>query len=392
MAYFRTRSERTAAKQAVLDENRKMEATEEDRNNRLANLKAIDYSDEVQPKIKLSGNREQIAGIAHRVFSRPCPTKKKDDPTSFDGARAYRVLAGVLKKAWDRDDLTVVTGLEKFGGEIGLTKHEGIRDALYDLQFAGLVKFTKGRQDTFGRPIQRGKASVITLLPQTSSGLYVPTDLPELTLDMFRERGNLGSVGWFIAARLWFEWLQTGAKTFDVTRPEVIRLTGVPKSTVYRVFPALADEMHATEASGTWSFPFFLGPIDRTRFSDRLCEAHREWLRARQRNRTQDPGIWLPIPDNAGEFRRLIPLGVFESGEPYWTEEQRLVGPPTCRTRLSDLRTGALSVPSEASPDPEIGFVAEPREAIEVRMTRFWEREASGENPSVTVNDITVAL
>jgi hypothetical protein len=145
---------------------------------------------------KYEDYRDKIASICYHAYSQAWPSKSRDGvrgkETGFDGARASRVLAGVLIAAWKANSLTVVTGLEPLGYEIGIVSHYAVRDALHDLHRLGWLKFQIGTQDDWSPGGDPGRASVITLLPKPSNNGLCPLDLPLPTLDIFRE-GEQGS-------------------------------------------------------------------------------------------------------------------------------------------------------------------------------------------------------
>jgi len=222
-------------------------------------------------------------------------------PSDIDGARACRVLVGVLNIAYQLLTLTVITGLDTLAEQMGLAKGSGVKDALLELEALGYLRFELGKPYEYasGRKLieDSGEPSVITLLPQDAPEALKPKLLPEMTLDIFNS-DQLGSAGWFATARLQFEWdrqlpekvevstfrshkgrdgirIETPVietrevipDTIAVSVGDVVRMTGMKRDRVHDLLPKLAEALSAQKLKTKYHFRS-LDDINRSRFTD----------------------------------------------------------------------------------------------------------------------------
>jgi hypothetical protein len=310
-------------------------------------------------------NQDTIESLCYQALSLPWPSKTRDGvrgkESGIDGARAVRVLVGVLQTAWSQGSLTVVTGLEPLGYIVGLTGHYAVRDALYDLQELGWVKFEIGTQDDWSTD-RRPKPSVIRLIPRPGGEGLNPKDVPMLTLDLFRD-GELGTAGWWAATRIWIESRDEFEPNPIMGVTEVVRLTGMSRSRVKKLLPRMAEKI-GSKVGSKYSFAMIRHLCDRGIFTDYKQEKQRERLRL---NRSQKgkydkpvvPQLWRRKPD--GEYEEWLPLGFFESGRAYWSEGEFDGGDPTLLPRRK------FMIPRHGRP--------------------YWEREGKASSPAVVVSE-----
>lgn len=175
-------------------------------------------------RVERSGVKDAVEQICFDALSRAWPVAHRGSvqegtADSFDGARAVRVLVAVLLIALEQNSLVVVVGLDKLAVAAGFANHYSVRDALFELDKAGLLSFSIGTQDTYedGEVVEYGKPSVITLVP-ASGCRFDPRLLPRPTLDAFCDR-QAGTPGWFAVARMCFEWLRDDT---DIEHPNII--------------------------------------------------------------------------------------------------------------------------------------------------------------------------
>jgi hypothetical protein len=169
-------------------------------------------------------DKQALAEIALAAFSRPWPGET--------GPTDARVLAGLLQAG----KLTVVTGLDEFGHEIGLANRT-VRTALERLDSEGWGRFELGDPDRYDADgiEEPGKPSTFTLEPRTvPTGTYSPMGLPWLISDLFT-RDDLGSAGWLLLSRLLVEHRDERDPMPVVGTADIVRLTGVSRSTAIRL-------------------------------------------------------------------------------------------------------------------------------------------------------------
>jgi hypothetical protein len=276
------------------------------------------------------GNRDIIASICYQAFSSPWPSKVRDGmrgkESGIDGARAARVLAGVLQVAWSKGSLSVVTGLEPLGYAVGLVGHYAVRDALNDLQELGWLKFRIGTQDDWRAEGKSGQPSVIELLPKSGEEGLNPHSLPLLTLDMFRHE-ELGHPGWWAVTRIWFETRDDFQPNPVVGVADVVRLTGMTRGRVKRLLPKMAAKF-GQKVGNKYSLGMIREACTRDTYTDYRQDKHRERLKMNRSQRQSDrpvvPQLWRFGLE--GRLEKLEPLGYFKSGRAYWTEEARQRG------------------------------------------------------------------
>lgn len=311
--------------------------------------------------------REQIAHLAYLALTHPWPSKSKDG--GIEGARAFRVLVAVLREADARTSLTVVTGLDPLSLEVGITRHSAIRDALFDLDQLDYLSFKPGRQDSWARGTgmyERGRPSVITLIPRSSPGTMPPRMIPDPSLDMFVYE-RLGNAGYLALTKLWFEWTETDQDLF-VGVNDLVEITGMNRSRAKRLLPMLAKEFHATKEGSKYHFDarVFYEDIDRSRFSDSIRHVRKKRIDAMSKKRTSNPNLTLVFPHpRTGEFVKLVPVDFFSDGQPRWSKSQ-VEGYPL-----------DLKFQENESAEP-----------FQLRLARFQLREELGQNEPVTLDHL----
>ena len=251
------------------------------------------------PKIQATARLEEMY---FKALSQPWPS-------DIDGARACRVLVGVLNIAYQLSTLTVIKGLDTLAEQIGLAKGSVVKDALRELEALGYLKFELGKPYEYasGRKLieDSGEPSVVTLLSQDVPEGLKPRLLPEMTLDIFNS-DQLGSAGWFATARLQFEWdrqlpekveISTvrSHKRRDGTRIEetviesreivpsyiavgvgdVVKMTGMKRDRVHDLLPKLAVALGAPKVKTKYHF-WYLDDINRSRFTDTKAFAKKQ--------------------------------------------------------------------------------------------------------------------
>lgn len=216
----------------------------------------------------------EVQRIAYKALSQPWPS-------DIDGARACRVLVGLLTKARQLNALWIVSDRDKLAEEIGLAEGMTVKNALIDLQSLGYLNFEPGIPDQYekGRAtrVKQGKPTEIWLLPQSDvSGELTLRILPEMTLDIFSS-AQLGSAGWFATARLQYEWEhQEGlSDSIAVSVADLMKMTGMKRTRVKELLPKLCSALSAGFVPREGSKYVFhrLDDINRSRFADTRAAA-----------------------------------------------------------------------------------------------------------------------
>jgi hypothetical protein len=328
----------------------------------------------MKPQRNTRAARDQIDGLTHLALNQPWPGR--------NGARDFRVLVGVLQQAaLGKCELEVVVPLEPFAAQIGLVKHEGVRDSLLDLEANGWLSFELGTPDTFGTDYERGTASRVTLLPRTSEGKVNPLALPDPTHEIFREHdGAIGSAGYLTVCQLW----KSRDDRIVVTARELTETTGLSRDRISRrLLPKLVVLLHG-EIDGS-SRVFRAVELLRVLDND---SSYEHFLRTRRREQANNrklttsegkAAVFLTLPDPrspTGELIKIVHVGYFDRDVPMWDERQRYdekrrIGKPLNFIRLPD--------PKNSAP-------------IEDRLERFWDREARGENIPMTIDELIESL
>jgi hypothetical protein len=313
--------------------------------------------------------REIVEQICFSAYTQPWPSKTRDrvrgKEVGFDGARAARVLAGVLDRGWRLNSLTVVTGLEPFGYDVGLVSHYAVRDALYDLDKLGWVEFKLGTQDDWSPGGKRGEPSWIKLVPHPAEKRIAPDILPSPNADEFRY-DQLGSAGWFILTRILID-------TFDETDfspslgvAEIVKLTGMTQSTVKRTLLKMTELRRARREGSRYTFVRLKKHLDDTGLSFSKCHTHQErsLRKMTERREAKTPTLWRLGYD--GQPERWNPLGYFRSGNPYWTEDQLLRGDSERVSKTLNMAHHLARTPHRCPPTPppddEIQYLRVPLE------------------------------
>ena len=151
----------------------------------------------------------------------------------------------VLLRASKLASLRVVTDLTSLAVEAGLARYDSVKAALTNLEAEGWIKFKPGTQHMFSHGIvdQRGRPSIIELLPKPDVGNYSLTSLPLVTLDPFSTQ-EAGTAGWFIMARIMFEGRESAPHSgwAPVHRmKDIIGLTDMSSSRVKRTMPKMME-------------------------------------------------------------------------------------------------------------------------------------------------------
>lgn len=319
--------------------------------------------------------RDQIFGLTHSAVNRPWPGR--------NGARDFRVLVGVLQQAaLGKCGLEAVVPLEQFAAQIGLVKHEGVRDSFLDLGADGWLTFELGTQDTFGAQHEKGTPSKATLLSRPSTGELNPLSLPSPSHRIFREHdGAIGTAGYLTVCKLW---QMCRDDRIVVTARELTETTGLSRDRIYGLRQKLVDLFHGEIDGSSLIFEAeeILRVLDIDSSYDTFLQMKkREQANSRKRGPNSKLFITFPHPIT-GELIKIRHVGYLERGIPQWSENQgyddRLKN-GNDRGRAKPL--SHLDLPDLKNTDP-----------IEVRLQRFWDREGRKENPNMTFDELAEAL
>ncbi len=182
--------------------------------------------------------RTQIEILAHRVASRPWPK----------GAREARIMATILRRCGKQNTLTTAFTVWSLADESGFAGWEPGRNALRVLQANGWITLKPGEPDIYVKgqfePTERGKPTIVTLIPKKKGPQYPVEKLPNGARDEFA--GAPGNSRYLFVMRLLFE-----EKTEGLTRPEIEKLTGLSRETVQRLVKT--EALVYKTSKGTWT-------------------------------------------------------------------------------------------------------------------------------------------
>ena len=182
--------------------------------------------------------RKQIETLAHHVASRPWPGT----------AREARVMSTVLRRCGRQNSLTTEFTVWSLADESGFAGWEPGRDALDVLRAEGWVTVQHGVRDIYEKgqfePTERGKPTIVTLIPKGKGPRYPVAKLPNGARDEFA--GDPGNSRYLFVMRALFE-----GRTEGLTRPEIEEMTGLRRSTVQRLVKT--DSILCKTSEGTWT-------------------------------------------------------------------------------------------------------------------------------------------
>jgi hypothetical protein len=182
--------------------------------------------------------RKQIEILAHHLASRPWT----------GAAREARVMSSVLRRCGKQNSLRTEFTVWSLADESGFAGWEPGRDALDVLQAEGWVTVQHGVRDTYEKgqfqPTQRGKPTVVTLIPKEKGPRYPVAKLPNGARDEFA--GDPGNSRYLFIMRVLFE-----GRTEGLTRPEIEKMTGLSRTTVQRLVKT--DTLLCKTTAGTWN-------------------------------------------------------------------------------------------------------------------------------------------